>query len=196
MTDSTKNLKDIAEEAKGITCSASRALYFVREFLRGPMCGKCFPCSFGAYEAMLRLKDITSGTGGQEDIDAIRGIAEKMLVMSMCKKGKDTAEYMIECLGAPDFGNHVVTGTCEHKVCKAFIEYRNVPENCIRCGACQDACKFDAIHGEKQVSYKCCYLPFEIRQRRCVKCGECIKVCPSKAIVVVNIEHEPQAVKA
>ena len=187
-----KSVKDITEEIlEKYTCPIKRSLYFTREFLAGPMCGKCFPCSMGAYEAQIRLENIARSFGSERDVDAIRSIAQRMLVMSMCKKGKDTARFLLDNIDLPEFMSHVKEdASCPGHECKAFIEYRNVPDNCIRCGKCQEACKYDAIHGEKQMSYKCCYLPFEIRQKRCVKCGECIKVCPSNAIVVVDINSE------
>jgi len=189
-----KKVSDILEEAQEQKCPVHRALYFVSEFLEGPMCGRCFPCEMGSYEARLRLDNLTSGIGSMEDIERLQSISQKMQIMSMCKKGKDVAEALIEVIEDPAFVEHV-QGTCAAQECEAFFEYRNVPENCIRCGKCLDACKFGAIIGEKQVSYKCCYLPFEIRQKRCVKCGECIKVCPSGAIVKVNITAE-EPVKA
>jgi NAD-dependent dihydropyrimidine dehydrogenase PreA subunit len=188
-----KKISDILEEAKELHCPVHRALFFVNEFLSGPMCGRCFPCEMGSYEARLRLENIASGNGSPEDIQALGDIARKMQILAMCKKGKDTAQVIIESLESPAYEEHL-NGICAEKECEALIEYRNVPENCIRCGKCQEACKFDAIIGEKQVSYKCCYLPFEIRQKRCVKCGECIKVCPTNAIVKVNIAEA--AVKA
>jgi len=194
-TEAVKKVSDIIEESAGIHCPVKRTLYVLDEFLKGPMCGKCFPCSMGAFEARVRLVRLTSAIGVQEDIDIIREIARKMEVMSMCKKGKDIANFVLENIDKADFKEHT-TGLCANKECIDFIEYRNVQANCIRCGKCQDVCKFDAIIGEKQVSYKCCFLPFEIRQRRCTKCGECIKVCPTNAIVIVNIENEAEALKA
>jgi ferredoxin len=186
-----KKVSDILEEAKDQKCPVHRALYVVNEFLAGPMCGRCFPCEMGSYEARLSLEDIASGNGSIEDIQKLKNIGAKMQLISMCKKGKDVAGALLEALEDPDFEAHV-QGSCPALECEAFFEYRNVPENCIRCGKCQEACKYGAIIGEKQVSYKCCYLPFEIRQKRCVKCGECIKVCPSSAIVKVMItEEEP-----
>lgn len=185
-----KTVKDILEEIEEkYSCPVKKSLYITREFLSGPMCGKCFPCSMGSYEARMRLENIARAIGTKEDLEALKSIADKMLVMSMCKKGKDIASALLDNIGSGDFQAHI-NGGCAARECKAFIEYRNVPDNCIRCGKCQDACKYDAIHGEKQVSFKCCYLPFEIRQKRCVKCGECIKVCPSNAIIVVDIEPE------
>ncbi|NIN07007.1 MAG: 4Fe-4S dicluster domain-containing protein, partial [Armatimonadetes bacterium] len=61
-------------------------------------------------------------------------------------------------------------------------------EKCILCGLCKEACKYDAILGEKAEPYLSGYLPFEIRQRRCVKCGDCIKVCPVDAIEIIDIK--------
>lgn len=183
-----KKVTDIIEEAQGIACPAKRTLYVVSEFLTGPMCGKCYPCSFGCYEARLRLKNITEDMGSDDDIAAVKEIATQMSVLSMCKKGKDVADFVLSTIDDKAFAEHV-RGLCDEKQCTAFIEYRNVPDKCIRCGKCQEVCKFDAIIGEKQISYKCCFLPFEIRQKRCTKCGECIKVCPANAIVVVNIEQ-------
>jgi ferredoxin len=163
MTEKMKKVSDIIEEAEAIRCPVKRILRVTDEFLKGPMCGRCFPCSFGSYEARLRFREFTEGTGAPEDVEVLRDIGRKMIVMSMCKKGKDVGRAMLEAL-----------------------------ENCIRCGLCQEACRFDAIHGEKQISYRCCYLPFEIRQRRCVKCGDCIKVCPTNAIVVVDVGTEAE----
>lgn len=187
-----KKVSDIIEEIASQLCPVKRTLYFVREFLKGPMCGRCFPCEMGSYEARLRLKSIMSENGTIEDIAALRTIGEMMLVTSMCKKGKDCASYILEHIDDKAFEEHVA-GTCADKQCKSFIEYRNVPDNCIRCGKCKEACSFDAIIGEKQISHKCCYLPFEIRQKRCTKCGECIKVCPTGAIVIVNIDVTEEA---
>jgi formate hydrogenlyase subunit 6/NADH:ubiquinone oxidoreductase subunit I len=96
---------------------------------------------------------------------------------------------MTSMMDNPAIGEHL-RGICGANSCTALIEYRNVPDRCIRCGKCQEVCPSDAIIGEKEVSYRCCYPPFEIRQHRCTKCGECIKVCPANAIVVVNIEQE------
>ncbi len=38
-----KKTIDIKKEADEIACPVKRAVYFVDEFLKGPMCGKCFP---------------------------------------------------------------------------------------------------------------------------------------------------------
>ncbi len=182
-----KKTADIKKEAEDIKCPVKRALYYVEEFLVGPMCGKCFPCEMGTYEAAIRLRNIISGMGTEADLAAIRRIADEMLLTSRCKRGKDTAEFIIEWMGTDAYKDHI-EGRCPDKECEAFIEYRIIPEKCILCGLCKEACKYNAILGEKAEPYLSGYLPFEIRQRRCVKCGDCIKVCPVDAIEIIDIK--------
>lgn len=182
--DEKKELKveDIKQAAEGKGCPVQKALYYVTEFLSGPMCGKCFPCSMGSYEAKVRLERITEGNGSEGDLLALKRIAADMAEASMCKKGKDTAKFILEWIDTPVFDEHV-QGNCPEGQCIAFIEYRIIPEACSLCGACKEVCKYHAILGEKKKPYKGGCLPFEIRQKRCAKCGECVGVCPEKAII-------------
>ncbi len=189
-----KKLEDIRKEAEEKKCPVQKSLYFIGEFLSGPMCGRCFPCSLGSYEARIRLKSITEGTGTEDDILNLKRIAENMLEASMCKKGKDTAKFILEWMDKGIFQEHI-QGTCPDTECLAFIEYRIIPDKCIMCDLCNEACKYDAIIGEKKKSYLSGYHPYEIRQKRCVKCSDCIKVCPTGAIVIAGSkEREPVGV--
>lgn len=187
-----KKVEDIKKEAEAKKCPVSKSLYYIEEFLAGPMCGKCFPCEMGVYEAKIRLiKNLMEGKGSEADIFAIKRIATDMLESSRCKRGKDTAAFILEWMGTDIFKEHT-EGRCPDRECSSLIEYRIIPEKCILCGLCQDACKYDAITGEKKKGYKSGYLPFEIRQKRCTKCGECIKVCPTNAIVIVDVKSKEQ----
>lgn len=186
-----KKVDEIKKEAEEIRCPVRRALYYTEEFLSGPMCGKCFPCALGAYEARVRLQNIVSGRGTEADLSAIRRISDEMLLTSRCKKGKDTAEFILEWMATDAFKEHI-EGRCPERDCRAYIEYRIIPEACTLCGLCKDVCKDNAIIGEKKVPYRSGYLPFEIRQKRCTKCGECIKVCPSDAIEIIDIKAEEE----
>lgn len=182
--DEIKELKveEIKQLAEGKGCPVQKALYYVTEFLSGPMCGKCFPCSLGSYEAKLRFELIRDGNGTEEDLLAIRRIAVDMSEASMCKKGKDTAKFILEWLDTGVFNEHV-GGSCPDEQCLAFIEYRVDPDLCSICGDCKEACQYNAIIGEKRKPFKSGCLPFEIRQKRCAKCGECLTVCPEGAII-------------
>ncbi len=178
-------VEDIRKSAEERACPVQKSLYYITGFISGPMCGKCFPCSMGSYEARIRLQALVDGTGTEADVRALKRIAAEMAEASMCKKGKDTAAFITAWIGAGAFDGHV-GGNCADGECLSFIEYRIVPDKCTMCGVCKDACKHGAILGEKAKPYMGGYLPFEIRQKRCTKCGECEKVCPEKAILIVN----------
>ncbi|MEW6213775.1 MAG: hypothetical protein AB1478_01010 [Nitrospirota bacterium] len=51
-------VEDIKEEAEEKHCPVQRSLFYIGKFLSDPMCGKCFPCSFGTYETKIRLKEL------------------------------------------------------------------------------------------------------------------------------------------
>ncbi|MFZ3137240.1 MAG: NADH-ubiquinone oxidoreductase-F iron-sulfur binding region domain-containing protein [Thermodesulfovibrionales bacterium] len=184
-------VEDIKKEAEEKRCPVQKALFYIEKFLSDPMCGKCFPCSIGTYEAKIRLQDIISGKGTEADIFTLKRIASEMIESSRCKKGKDTAKFILEWMDTGAFHEHV-EGICFARECLTFIEYRIIPEKCVMCGECQIACKFNAIIGEKKKPYLSGYLPFEIKQKRCTKCGECVTVCPTGAIEIVDIKAEAE----
>ena len=175
-----EELKMLSEK-KG--CPVQRGLYYVTEFLAGPMCGRCFPCSMGSYEARIRLEKIVNGEGSEEDVRTLKRIAANMLESSFCKKGKDTAEFIVDWMASDVFDKHI-EGSCPSMECLALVEYRVIPERCDACGLCTEACKYHAILGQKRKPYQSGYPSFEIRQKKCVKCDKCRGVCPTEAIVV------------
>jgi formate hydrogenlyase subunit 6/NADH:ubiquinone oxidoreductase subunit I len=176
---------DIKNDAESIKCPVERSRYLMAEFLAGPMCGRCFPCSMGSYEARILLKNLMNSNSSEEEVRHIKTIAEEMLVASMCKKGKDIAKYILEWMDTDVFNKHL-EGICPEKTCKSFIEYRIIPEKCTMCGICSKICKYNAIHGEKVKPFMSGFHPFEIRQQKCVKCGDCLDVCPTEAIILVD----------
>jgi NAD-dependent dihydropyrimidine dehydrogenase PreA subunit len=185
-----KKLEDIKKEAEEKACPVQRVKYFIEEFLAGPMCGKCYPCSLGTAEAKIRVNRITQHLEpvSESDLQTLKRIGSKMIVGSFCKKGKDTGRFIIETMdtSGEEFKQHV-SGTCLKKECKSLLKYVINPHLCIMCGECLEACKYDAIIGERKVPYLSGDLPFEIRQKRCTKCGECVEVCPTGAIEVISI---------
>ncbi len=185
-------VEDIRAAAKARGCRVQQALYYVAGFLESPMCGRCFPCSLGSFEAKRRLENIAGGRGAEADLIALKRIAGNMLEASMCKKGKDTARFLLEWLETEAFRSHI-EGRCPEGECAALLEYRVVPAECTMCGLCLAACRHGAILGEQRKPFLSGYLPFEIRQKRCVKCGDCLPVCPEGAIEVV-VAAEPAKV--
>lgn len=187
--------EDIIREAEKKACPVQRSLYYIQEFLGGPMCGKCFPCSFGTYEAAIRLKDVMSGRGTEGDIPVLRRIADAMIAASRCKKGKDTGQFILRCMETDSFAEHM-QGRCPDRECISLTEYRIIPEKCVMCGECQVACKYHAVIGEKKLAFLSGYVPFEIIGERCVQCGECLRVCPNEAIIVVDKKADAVKVEA
>ncbi|MBI5848474.1 MAG: 4Fe-4S binding protein [Nitrospirae bacterium] len=186
MTEPIKEPKveDIKTAAEEKSCPVQKALYFVTEFLAGPMCGRCFPCAMGSYEARIRLQNLVDGKGVETDLRALKRIAVDMIEASFCKKGKDTGKFILDWMATDVYQEHV-EGRCPDMQCASLIEYRIIPEKCTICGECKDVCKALAIFGEKKQPYKSGYFPLEIRLKRCTRCGACIKVCPVEAIVLV-----------
>jgi ferredoxin len=176
---------DIKNDAESIKCPVEKSLYLMDTFLSGPMCGRCFPCSMGSYEARILLKNIINGSSSEEEVLHIKTIAEEMIVASLCKKGKDVAKYILEWMDSDVFSKHL-EGLCPEKTCKSLIEYRIIPDKCTMCGICSKICKYNAIHGEKVKPFMSGFYPFEIRQQKCVKCGDCLDVCPTEAIILVD----------
>lgn len=190
-----KSIEDIRKEAEEKACPVQIVLYYINEFLSEQMCGKCFPCSLGTQEAKIRLLKIAQhlDTLTSSDIDALKTIGLCMTGGSRCKKGKDTGRFITEHLdkARDEFYSHI-SGTCQKKECITRTEYVINPDLCIMCSKCLEACKYNAIIGEKKNKPDISLppFPFEIRQDKCTRCGECVKVCPAEAIDVVTIEIE------
>ncbi|TNF55182.1 4Fe-4S dicluster domain-containing protein [bacterium] len=197
MTEEKKRpvkMEDVKAKADEKQCAAQKALTFVEEFLAEPMCGRCFPCSMGTYEAQIRLKRVIAGSATEEDIAAVKKIADVMREASMCKKGKDTAQYLQEDVDLSDLSEHIA-GLCQKNECSVYTTYMIIPENCTLCGDCLDVCKDNAIIGEKKKPYFSGYLPFEIVQKRCTKCGECLRVCRFEAVKTLSSKELAEAEK-
>ena len=192
-----KTTEEIRKEAEEKACPLQKSLYFIEEFISGPLCGKCYPCALGTQEAKIRLIKIVQHLEGISalDIEALRRIGSQMREGSSCKRGKNTGRFIVETITSSeeDFSQHL-SGICLKKECISLIEYVVSPELCTMCGKCLEACKYDAIIGEKRKPYLSGYLPFEKRQKRCTRCGECIKVCPAGAIEVITSKIEEEVV--
>jgi len=186
-----KDMKDVLAAVENLRCALQRSQKFVEEFLSEPMCGKCHPCALGSYEALVRLKRISAGVGNERDVAAVGRIADVMLEGSRCKKGKDTARFLMDSLATDTFSEHLA-GVCRERECPNHIMYRVIPEKCVMCGLCKDACKYNAVLGEKRTAFRAGYPPFEIRQKRCVKCGDCLPACPYGAIEVIDIKAKAE----
>ncbi len=182
-----KDVKTIIKEADEIKCAVQRSIYLINEFLDGPMCGRCLPCPMASYEMRVIFNRMSEGDGTPGDIEAVKRLAPDMQELSMCKKGKDISGFIIDLINSSksEFESHIEKA-CPAKECKPLFTYKVIPEKCVSCGDCLEACKDNAIVGEKRVSYRSGYLPFEIADERCTRCDECIKICKYDAIEIVD----------
>ena len=183
----TKELKveEIKAEAESnVQCPVRRAFYYMTEFINGPMCGRCLPCALGSYEAGKRLRNLIDGRGREADLFALRRIMNGMREGSLCKKGRDTARFVLEWLSTGIYEEHI-KGRCPAEGCVSLMEYRIIPDKCVMCGICKEACSYRAVIGEKKTPYLSGFPPFEIKQRMCVKCGDCIDACSYGAIEII-----------
>jgi NAD-dependent dihydropyrimidine dehydrogenase PreA subunit len=184
-----KNVETIKKEAEEKACAVRKALYFIEEFISGPMCGKCFPCALGTAEAKIRLSGLAVHRDNisVKDIETLRRVGLQMIEGSFCKKGKDTGKFLLDTLSAAgdEFIKHL-SGVCPKKECISLIRYEINPDLCIMCNNCAEACKHHAIIGEKRSAYRSGFLPYQIRQKKCTKCGDCLPVCPTAAVVLIT----------
>jgi len=181
-------MEDVKAKAEERRCPLQKAIVFIEEFLNEPLCGECLPCTLGSQELKIRLQKIADGKGTQLDIDAIDKITGHMLEISRCRKGMDTARFIIDSTKEGSFKGHL-EGVCNEKECLSLIMYRIIPEKCVMCGTCQDICKENAIIGEKKKPLS--YQPIQINARKCRSergCNECVRVCPTGAIEVIEVE--------
>ncbi|MBF0565737.1 MAG: hypothetical protein HQK89_10875 [Nitrospirae bacterium] len=186
--EAVKDIKAITEDAKRYKCPVEQGILFLDEFIDGPMCGKCLPCPMGSYEMRVRLRRLAAGTGTMGDVDVIKTIAPRMFETSMCKKGKDTAKFIMDTLenSFSTYETHT-QGVCPAKECKNLVLYTIVKDRCVSCDDCRQVCKTFAILGEKRLPYLSGFIPYEIVAKRCTKCGDCLTACKYGAIEVVDV---------
>ncbi|MEW6585148.1 MAG: NADH-ubiquinone oxidoreductase-F iron-sulfur binding region domain-containing protein [Nitrospirota bacterium] len=178
-------IDEIRKEAEKKACAVQQALYLIEEFVAGPMCGRCYPCSLGTEEAKIRLIRLSQHleNASEADIEAIERIGKFMIEGSYCKKGRDVGNWLVATLASAEeeFKQHV-SGLCPKGECISSIEYLINPDLCTVCGKCAKECKYGAITGDIGGT-----LPFTVQQKICVRCGECVNACPTGAIELITV---------
>jgi NADH-quinone oxidoreductase subunit F len=127
------------------------------------------------------LTDITVGKGKGEDLELLQEICEVMQSGAVCEVGKTAAQVVLTGITTfrDEFEAHIRKKRCPALVCKKFVTYHILGENCQGCGLCAESCPEDAITGEDGYIHV-------IDQDECTKCGACMKVCPAEYGAVIK----------
>lgn len=141
-------------------------------------CGKCVFGYEGITQLEMILKDITEKKGRGTDLALMQELCSMMKTQVCCEDGAKIAEAVLAMIDTykTDFEEHISKKGCRAGVCRKFMTYHILAENCTGCGECMDECDDDAIIGKKKFVHV-------ILQDECVQCGKCMDVCGEDAIV-------------
>ena len=173
----------ITEKIRGITEKQCAVDVLLKE-VAAHKCNECGKCVFGyegATQIGMILKDFTEKKARSGDLDLIRDACYMMKNQSLCEDGEELAKAVEEALETykQDFEEHAAKKNCRAGVCKKFVTYHILAENCTGCGDCLDECEEDAILGKKKFVHV-------IVQEDCTQCGKCMEACDEDAIVTAG----------
>lgn len=157
-------------------CMVEVARFFMN-FTQNESCGKCVPCREGTKRMLEILTDITEGRGTLEDLDKLEELAEMISATALCGLGKTAASPVVSSLKyfRDEFVAHVVDKKCPAGQCKALVNFKIDPDQCVGCTKCARNCPVGAISGELKK-------PHSIDVTKCIKCGACMEGCKFQAI--------------
>jgi len=101
-----------------------------------------------------------------------------MKAQSLCETGSDIAVGVLAAMEqyGEDLGGHITKRICRAGVCRKFMTFHILPDQCTGCGDCVDECGEEAILGKRRFIHV-------IQQDECIQCGACLEICDEGAIV-------------
>jgi NADH-quinone oxidoreductase subunit F/NADP-reducing hydrogenase subunit HndC len=158
-------------------CMVDVAKFFL-SFTKSESCGKCPPCRVGTWQMYELMDKITSGRGEEGDIERLEKMGKMVVAGSLCGLGNSAPNPVLSTIKyfREEYEEHVRDKYCRAKRCQGLGTFRILPEHCILCGLCKQACAFDAVVELRDKFY--------IDQDYCTKCKACYSVCPTQAVVI------------
>jgi NADH-quinone oxidoreductase subunit F len=152
------------------TCMVDMARYFL-DFTRKESCGKCNYCRVGTKRMLEILERITAGDGKDGDIELLQELAYKIKDGSMCGLGQTAPNPVLTTIKyfRNEYEDHIYKHKCTARACKPLLTFtigctlcaKKCPvdaidgkvkikhvidqDKCIKCGKCEETCKFGAI---------------------------------------------------
>ena len=170
MLDQVNNLKD-TQCIVDILCKMASENECVR-------CGKCVFGYEGVTQLQMILGDITEKKGKSTDMAQLQELCQMMKSQSLCETGEELGAAVLAAIDAyrADFEDHIGKKGCRAGVCRKFMTYHILAEQCTGCGDCLEACEEEAILGKAKFVHV-------IEQKECIQCGACLEACGEDAVV-------------
>ncbi len=162
----------------GATSCMAHALEEILSLYRHESCGRCVFGYEGSYQAHATFTDICSKRGKASDVALMRDLCPMMESQSLCEQGRIMAGTVMDALDGfgDEIEQHFTKKVCLAGECAAYMTYHILPNLCVGCGDCLDACEDEAILGKPHFIHV-------IDQRACTQRGACVSVCEENAIV-------------
>ena len=161
----------------------AQALNEVCQMYRHETCGRCVFGHEGSHQTAVIVDDICRNKGKASDIALLRDLCPTMQTQSLCEMGRIMGRAVLSALDAfgDEIEQHFTKHICVAGECSAYVTYHILPNLCIGCGECIDACEEEAILGKPRFVHV-------IDQKACTQCGKCVSTCEEEAIIVAGAD--------
>lgn len=167
----------------GASSCMANALSEVCQLYRHETCGRCVFGHEGSHQIATIVSDICRKKGKASDIALLRDLCPVMETQSLCEQGRVMARTVLSALDAfgDEIEQHFTKKVCPAGECKAYMTYHILPNKCVGCGECIDACEDEAILGKPRFIHV-------IDQKACTQCGKCLSACDEEAIIMAGTD--------